>query len=73
MGRDTIQDRVAIVQSAAYDRAGYDVSYLLCDELQVSIGSSKLISNTMHIYIYIYIYISIIDLSLDSCLLEESK
>ena len=29
MGRDTIQDRVAIVQSAAYDRAGYDVSYLL--------------------------------------------
>ena len=32
MGRDTIQDRVAIVQSAAYDRAGYDVSYLLCGE-----------------------------------------
>ena len=32
MGRDTIQNRVAIVQYAAYDRAGYDVSYLLCDE-----------------------------------------
>ena len=32
MGRDTIQDRVAVVQSAAYDRAGYDVSYLPCDE-----------------------------------------
>ena len=30
MGLDTIQDRVATVQSAAYDRAGYDVSYLLC-------------------------------------------
>ena len=35
MGRDTIQDRVATVQSAAYDRAGYDVSYLLCDERAV--------------------------------------
>ena len=32
MGRDTIQDRVAEVQSAAYDRAGYDISYLPCDE-----------------------------------------
>ena len=32
MGRDTIQDRIAVVQSAVYDRAGYDVSYLLCDE-----------------------------------------
>ena len=32
MGRDTIQDRVAVVQSAAYDRAGYEVSYLPCDE-----------------------------------------
>ena len=32
MGRDTIKDRVAVVQSATHDRAGYDVSYLLCDE-----------------------------------------
>ena len=32
MGRDTIQDRVAVVHSAAYDRVGYDVSYFLCDE-----------------------------------------
>ena len=32
MGRDTIQDIVRVVQSAAYDGAGYDVSYLLCDE-----------------------------------------
>ena len=32
MGRDTIQDRVGVVQSAAYDREGYHVSYLLCDE-----------------------------------------
>ena len=32
MGRDTIQDRIAVDQSVAYDRACYDVSYLLCDD-----------------------------------------
>ena len=32
MSCDTIQDRVAVVQSAAYYRAGYNVNYLPCDE-----------------------------------------